>query len=179
VLRLGLPLLAATLGAACGSTRTGGGETCYDPGAASSIAFAGSRQDACEQIRPLVREAAGESGVDEALLMGIIRVESNFNQRARSSVGAMGLMQLMPATAKGNGCNDPWDAAENVRCGARVLAKFVKRYDGQLIYALSAYHAGYRWPSNARDASRLPKNFSYVEKVLMARSHYLRKGCSP
>lgn len=164
----------------CGSTgpgHTSGGS--YDPGAVGAVEFAASRQERCEALLPAIEAAARATGLDPAVLVGIVRVESNFRADARSRVGAMGLMQLMPKTASGTGCGDPWDPAENVLCGARVLAQFLKAYKGKLVYALSAYHAGWRWPNTARDAKRLPKNFGYVEKVLVARAHYLSKGCAP
>lgn len=151
----------------------------YDPVAVGPIEFAASRQQRCEALLPAIKLAAQATSLDPALLVGIVRVESNFRSDARSRVGAMGLMQIMPRTASGTGCGDPWDPAENVLCGARVLAQFLKAYEGKVVYALSAYHAGWRWPNKARDASRLPKNFGYVEKVLVARAHYLRKGCAP
>lgn len=151
----------------------------YDPAAVGAVPFAPSRQERCEALVPTIKAAAQATGLDPALLVGVVRVESNFRADARSGAGAMGLMQIMPRTAKGTGCGDPWSPEENVLCGARVLAQFMKAYDGKLVYALSAYHAGWRWPNMARDASRLPKNFGYVEKVLVARAHFLKRGCAP
>lgn len=176
------PLLLALLlgaGGGCATTNEGPRRGSYDPTAISAVDFAKSRQERCEALQPAIKAAAQATGLDPALLVGIVRVESNFHADARSRVGAMGLMQLMPATASGTGCGDPWDPTENVMCGAKVLARFMKAYDGKLVYAVSAYHAGWRWPNSARDASRLPKNFGYVEKVLVARAHFLKKGCAP
>ena len=171
--------MAAPACSTSGTTGSGSRGAGYDPQRTQKITFAASRKERCEAVLPLATEAAQEYGVDASLLMGVIRVESNFRADARSGVGAMGLMQLMPRTAEGNGCHDAYDPRVNVLCGAKVLSKFLHAYEGKLIYALSAYHAGWRWPNMARDASRLPKNFGYVEKVLMARSHFLQSGCDP
>ena len=134
-------------------------------------------RDRCRRFEPLVEAAAKRHDVDAGLLAGIIRVESSFRSNARSRVGALGLMQVMPKTGSGMKCDDLLNPADNIECGIRVLKGFLKRFDGNLIYALSGYNAGNRMPRRAWRNSSLPKNFKYVEKVLRARAAYLRHGC--
>jgi len=112
-----------------------------------------------------------------ALLVGIVRAESNFRKDARSSAGAMGLTQVMRATAKAKNCGSLADPYENLECGARVLASFMKYYNGSLILGLSGYNAGHGMPNAARREKKLPTNFDYVETVLWARSRFLYRGC--
>lgn len=93
-------------------------------------------------LRVLAREAALRHGLDPALVLAVIRVESGFDPLARSPKGAMGLMQLMPATARRFGVADPWDPAENLEGGCAYLAWLLDRYDGDRHLALAAYNAG-------------------------------------
>lgn len=93
------------------------------------------------QLSPLIHDAARLSGVDPALIEAVAYVESNFAQRARSPKGAMGLMQLMPATAMRFGVGDPFDPQQNLLGGARYLRELLDRFDS-LPLALAAYNAG-------------------------------------
>jgi soluble lytic murein transglycosylase-like protein len=90
----------------------------------------------------LIREHAGTQGLSEDVVRAVIQIESAFNPRAVSAKGAMGLMQLMPATASEYGVLDPFDPAENIRAGAAYLRRLLDRYDGRLELALAAYNAG-------------------------------------
>ena len=131
----------------------------------------------CTKLQPLVRKKAAQYGVDPALVNGIIRVESRFNPEAVSRVGAKGLMQVMPSTAKGLRCGDLFEPEENIDCGIRVLRGFLRYYKKDLIYSVSGYNAGFRIPNRARKKSALPSNIWYVERVLAARARFLRQGC--
>lgn len=90
----------------------------------------------------LVAAAAAEHALPEALLHAVIRSESNYDPQALSGRGAIGLMQLMPDTARELGVVDPWDPAANIRGGARYLKRLMALFDNDLALALAAYNAG-------------------------------------
>ena len=89
-----------------------------------------------------IAEAARRHGVDEAVVRAIIHAESSFNPNALSRVGAQGLMQLMPATARRFGVDNPFNAAENIQGGVQYLAWLLKRFNGDLTLAAAGYNAG-------------------------------------
>ena len=133
---------------------------------------------ACERWVGCAETAADATGLDVALIMGVMRVESGFREDAESSAGAQGLMQVMPATAEHFGCDDLGDGESNVRCGARVLAEYVKRLDGDLEYGLAAYNAGISNALRWRRSGEAPANVGYVRRVLRFREQFASGGCS-
>lgn len=94
------------------------------------------------ELSAIFKEASETYGVDENLLRAIAKAESDFNPNCTSRSGAMGIMQLMPETAKGLGVTDAYDPRQNIMGGAKYISYMLDRYDGNLQYALAAYNAG-------------------------------------
>ena len=136
------------------------------------------RKNRCELYLPTIKKYAREYSLEPELVMGVIKVESSFNPGLESRVGATGLMQVMPRTGEHMKCGDDLEDPEtNIECGCRVLRKYLDRYNGNLVYGLSAYNTG---PGNTNKYSsdwHLPFNFTYVEKVLRWRNVFVRFGC--
>ena len=118
-----------------------------------------------QDLEPIIRQAAEAHGVDPALIKSIIKVESNFNPNSTSPKGAMGLMQLMPGTARDLGVRNAYDPAENVMAGAGYLKMLLKRYDGDVNLALAAYNWG--MGNLEKRPERMPSETkSYVANVM-------------
>ena len=116
-----------------------------------------------ETHKTAVDNAAKTHGVDKDLIRAIIQVESGWNTNARSSAGAQGLMQLMPATAKGLGVTNAYDASQNINGGTKYIAQLIRRYKGDVTKALWAYNCG---PGNV-NKNRVPKTSkAYAKNVL-------------
>lgn len=90
----------------------------------------------------IIFEAGEDHGVDPRFIHAVIWQESKYELRARSHAGAQGLMQLMPATAKRFGCDDPHDPVENITAGTKYLSWLLKRFSGNVELALAGYNAG-------------------------------------
>lgn len=118
------------------------------------------------EIDAFVETHARRQQLDPDLVRAVIQVESAFRPRAESHKGAMGLMQLMPETARILSVRDPWDPNENLRGGTTYLRHLLDRFGGQLELALAGYNAG---PENVDRYGGIPpfeETRSYVEKVL-------------
>jgi soluble lytic murein transglycosylase-like protein len=116
-------------------------ETCYACAARPGVDFRTLRLNTAA-YQTEIAQAARDFGVDEAVVRAIIHAESAFNPTAMSRVGAQGLMQLMPATARRFGVADPFDAVQNIRGGVQYLAWLLKRFNGNVALAAAGYNAG-------------------------------------
>lgn len=145
-----------------------GGTSLYAPraqGRARPLA-ASAGKGRLERWRDSIRAAAERYKLPEALLRAVMAVESNFDHRALSEKGAMGLMQLMPGTAKDMYVADAWDPEQNIEGGARYLRILTNRYGGDPVQVIAAYNAG---PEAVRRAGggvpNIPETREYVRKV--------------
>lgn len=127
----------------------------YNAGAVSS-----------ESYHHLIEKYAGKHNVDPKLLKAVIKCESNYNAGAVSRKGAMGLMQLMPATAYDLGVADPFNPDENIEAGTRYLKYLLLRFGGDLKLALAAYNAGPAPVERHKGVPPISETKNYVKKVL-------------
>lgn len=128
------------------------------------------------QIDALVQQNAEVWQVDPALIKAVIANESAFNANATSSVGAQGLMQLMPETAQMLGVRDPYDPAQNVAGGTRYLRSLLDRFKGDTRLAVAAYNAGPGAVEQYGDVPPYTETRGYVQNVLASFNQYQASG---
>lgn len=125
-----------------------------------------------EKIYSAVEDAAKKYGVDQKLILAIIKQESNFDSTAVSSAGATGLMQLMPENFSYTGISNPYDINENINGGTKLLKEYLDKYNGNVEMSLMAYNGGpgtmqKRGVSTERDLYKMPEETqNYVPRVL-------------
>ncbi|WP_427308976.1 lytic transglycosylase domain-containing protein [Cupriavidus sp. H39] len=130
-----------------------------------------------EELAPIINAISARHTVDPALIKAVIEVESRFRPTVQSPKGAMGLMQLMPATARQYGITAPFDPPQNIEAGVRHLKALIIQYNGNLALALAAYNAGAQ--SVVRSGKRIPpyrETMDYVPTVLARYAFYRREG---
>ena len=118
------------------------------------------------ELTPLIQQAAQQEGLDANLLRAVAQQESGFRSCAVSQKGAMGLMQLMPATAQELGVHDPFDPAESLLSGARLLKQLLARFGGDTSLALGAYNAGPERVEESGGVPQIPETLNYVQRIL-------------
>lgn len=127
------------------------------------------------RFSPLVEKAAREHQIDQSLLRAVIAVESGYDPHAVSRRGAVGLMQLMPQTARRYGVRNLYDPAQNIQGGARYLRDLMGKFNNDLPLVLAAYNAGE--DAIAQHGNRIPpyrETRSYVPRVLGLYRQYQR-----
>ncbi|MCC6178106.1 MAG: transglycosylase SLT domain-containing protein [Chloroflexi bacterium] len=144
-----------------------------DPASTAATGAAGPTAQALPGgVSAIVQQAAAKYGVDPALIAAVIEVESSFNPNAVSVAGATGLMQLMPATARGLGVSDARDPLQNVLGGAKLLGHLLDKYHGDVSLAAAAYNAGSGAVDTYGGVPPYAETRRYVPKVLAALSRY-------
>src|SRR4030042_5548897 len=114
---------------------------------------------------PVVRKVAQKHGVEPDLIHAIIRAESNYSSFAVSEKGAMGLMQLMPATAKAYGVNNFCDPEENIEGGTKYLKDLIRLYGGKTNFVLAAYNAGQEAVKKYKGIPPYQETRNYINRV--------------
>jgi len=118
-----------------------------------------------QDIDAAIDEAAARHHVDPSLVRSVVKVESNFNPNAVSPKGAMGLMQLMPSTARSLNVANPFDPAQNVDAGVRHLRKLLDSYGGNVSLSLAAYNAGSGAVARSAGIPHFRETQDYVRRI--------------
>ena len=117
------------------------------------------------EVEAAIQDAANRHGVDPDLVKAIIKVESNFNPRAVSNKGAIGLMQLMPGTARQLNVSNPFDVHQNVDAGVRHFRQLLQDFHGDVRLSLAAYNAGEKAVTNHGGVPPYQETQNYVRQI--------------
>lgn len=146
-------------------------EACFACGTKPGVNFGKLRLNTVA-YQAEIAAAARQHGVEEAIVRAIIHAESAFNPNALSRVGAQGLMQLMPATARRFGVTNSFDATQNIGGGVQYLAWLLKRFNGNLTLAAAGYNAGEGAVDKYRGVPPYNETRRYVERVGVLADRY-------
>jgi hypothetical protein len=123
------------------------------------------RLETNQRYAAIIDRVSAEQGVDPKLVRAVIQVESAYQHRAVSRKGAIGLMQLMPVTARRYGVSDPYDAESNIEAGIKHLKSLLQRFSTRAL-ALAAYNAGEAAVERFRGVPPYPETQAYVYRIL-------------
>ncbi len=124
---------------------------------------------------PIIKDAARRHQVDKALIKAVIRAESDFVPYAKSPKGALGLMQLMPGTARMHNVWRAFEPRDNIEGGVKHLRLLLDQYKGNVRLALAAYNAGANAVARYGGIPPFPETVDYLERVLHFRDQYQRE----
>jgi soluble lytic murein transglycosylase-like protein len=131
----------------------------------SQFQNSGDRAFTEQEIDAAIDKSARQHDVDPTLVRAVIKVESNFNPNAVSPKGAMGLMQLMPQTARELNVSNPFDPQQNVDAGVRHLKHLMESYGGDVKLTLAAYNAGAGAVARSAGVPNFPETRNYVNRI--------------
>jgi soluble lytic murein transglycosylase-like protein len=158
-------------------SRDMGRESAQMANARMVVANAGGHQFSPAEVEASIEQAAARHNVDPNLVRAVVKVESNFNPNAVSRKGAMGLMQLMPSTARQLNVKNPFDPEQNVDAGVRHLKQLLESYGGDVRLTLAAYNAGAGAVARSAGVPRYTETQSYVRRI--TNLYYGGVGLSP
>lgn len=161
----GTASMQAARSAAAEVTQYFGHESVQSANAKIVAANARGHQASQEEIDQSIVMAAARHNVDPNLVRAVVKVESNFNSNAVSSKGAMGLMQLMPSTARSLKVNNPFDPEQNVDAGVRHLKQLLENYGGDVKLTLAAYNAGSGAVARSSGIPHFAETQNYVRRI--------------
>ena len=127
------------------------------------------------QFDKIIRDTSKKYDLDPDLISALIKVESDFDPKAVSKSGAIGLMQLMPGTAQEMKVSDPFDPRENVEGGVKYFKELWELFNGDISLAAAAYNSGKTWVLRHRKVPDNQETKDYVEKVLTYYYLYKKK----
>ena len=118
-----------------------------------------------EDLDYIFQDVAREYGLNVSFLKAVAQAESGLDKNAVSSGGALGIMQLMPATCESYGVSDPFDARQNITGGAKVLKWLMEEYNGNATLALAAYNAGYGNVNRYGGVPPFNETWNFINKI--------------